>query len=121
RQRYHGLLVAATKPPVGREMLLSRLGEILLLDGRSDPMFEFSCNQFGHRLHPRGDQHLRKFQLDEHVAHWEYDVDGVTIIKELQLPWLTNAAGVRYTIKPNRPRQVEFWLLPFVALRDFHG
>src|SRR6476660_9177959 len=31
-RRYHGLLVAATLPPVGRVMLLNRIGEILKVD-----------------------------------------------------------------------------------------
>ena len=33
-RRYHGLLVAATKPPVGRLVLLSKLEETLIIDGR---------------------------------------------------------------------------------------
>ena len=33
-RRYHGLLVAATKPPVGRLVLLSKLEETLLIDGK---------------------------------------------------------------------------------------
>lgn len=41
-RRYHGLLVAATKPPVGRMVLLSKMEETLLIDGR---LFELSSNQ----------------------------------------------------------------------------
>src|SRR6266536_4981225 len=33
-RRYHGLLVAATKPPVGRMVLLSKLEETIIVDGR---------------------------------------------------------------------------------------
>ena len=33
-RRYHGLLVAATKPPVGRVVLLSKLEETLFIDGQ---------------------------------------------------------------------------------------
>ena len=33
-RRYHGLLVAATKPPVGRMVLLSKLEETLIVEGR---------------------------------------------------------------------------------------
>jgi len=33
-RRYHGLLVAATKPPVGRMVLLSKIEETLIIDGR---------------------------------------------------------------------------------------
>jgi predicted glycogen debranching enzyme len=41
-RRYHGLLTAATKPPVGRLLLLSKLEETLILDGQR---FEISANQ----------------------------------------------------------------------------
>jgi len=34
-RRYHGLLVAATKPPVGRVVMLSKLEETLLVDGQA--------------------------------------------------------------------------------------
>ena len=46
-RRYHGLLCAATTPPVGRVMVLSRVGEILHLDGKTDRPLELSVNQFG--------------------------------------------------------------------------
>jgi predicted glycogen debranching enzyme len=33
-RRYHGLLVAATKPPVGRVVMLSKLEETLFIEGQ---------------------------------------------------------------------------------------
>ncbi len=42
-RRYHGLLTAATKPPVGRLVLLSKLEETLIIDGRR---YELSANQW---------------------------------------------------------------------------
>ena len=83
-RRYHGLLCAATLPPVGRMMTLNRVGEILYLDGATDRMLELSVNQFQGNLHPRGDRYLRRFELDD-VARWEYEVEGVRVVKELQL------------------------------------
>jgi predicted glycogen debranching enzyme len=41
-RRYHGLLVAATQPPVGRMVLLSKLEETVTLDGQ---VFELSANE----------------------------------------------------------------------------
>jgi predicted glycogen debranching enzyme len=119
-RRYHGLLCAATLPPVGRMMLLNRVGEILRFDGQAEPMRELSINQFGDQFHPRGDGYLRHFQLDD-TARWEYQVEGVTVIKELQMLWLQNAIALRYTITPDRARAVELQILPFVSLRDFHS
>lgn len=118
-RRYHGLLCAATLPPVGRIMALNRIGEILCLDGDTDRLLELSINQFRQRIHPRGDRYLRRFELND-VARWEFDVEGVRVVKELQLTWMRNVAVVRYTIDPGGRRQMQFSLLPFVSLRDFH-
>ncbi len=118
-RRYHGLLCAATLPPVGRLMLLNRLGETLSLDGKTDKLLEFSINQFGHIFHPRGDLYLRRFILHNAFVRWEYDVEGIRIVKELQMPWMKNAVGVRYSIDPGE-HTAELSLLPFVRMMDFH-
>lgn len=119
-RRYHGLLCAATLPPVGRILALNRIGELIYLDGRTDEFMELSVNQFHHSFHPRGDRYLRRFEFDR-TARWEYQLDHVRITKEVQLLWHRNVIGIRYTIDPQTHRQVELHLLPFVSLRDFHG
>jgi predicted glycogen debranching enzyme len=116
-RRYHGLLCAATLPPVGRKMMLNRVAEFVTID--DTPAVELSINQFNDRFHPRGDRYLRRFSTDA-VVRWEYDVNGVTVVKELQLLWQRNTAVLRYTIEPGR-RHVEFQFAPFVSLRDFHA
>src|SRR3954452_3219935 len=78
-RRYHGVLCAATLPPVGRVMLLNRIAEILCLDGQDigapgAHLLEFSVNQFGERFHPRGEQYLRRFDLND-LALWEYEIE----------------------------------------------
>ena len=118
-RRYHGLLVAALNPPVGRYMALNRIGEIVYLDGNTNHRLEFSVNQFRNTFHPRGDQYLRRFQLGK-SARWEYEVEGVRIIKEVQLIWQKNIVGVRYSVDAGRQRRVQLQLLPFVSMRDFH-
>src|SRR5919108_5228813 len=60
-RRYHGLLTAATKPPVGRLLLLSKLEETLILDGQR---FELSANQYPGVIHPQGYRYLKRFRLD---------------------------------------------------------
>lgn len=119
-RRYHGLLCAATLPPVGRIMMLNRLGEILNLDHKESPTLEFSCNQFRQSVFPRGDQYLRRFEVDD-VARFEYDIDGARIVKEVQLLWKRNVVGIRYSIDPGHHWHARLQLLPFVSMRDFHG
>src|SRR5881392_3533705 len=60
-RRYHGLLVAALKPPAARYLLLSKLEEVVEIEGQR---FELSTNQYLNVVHPRGFQYLREFRLD---------------------------------------------------------
>src|ERR1700757_2677631 len=60
-RRYHALLTAATKPPVGRYVLLSKLDETLVING---DRFELSANQYPGVVHPRGFEYLDSFRLD---------------------------------------------------------
>src|SRR5690242_9254080 len=60
-RRYHGLLVAATKPPVGRMVLLSKFEETVSIDGRR---YELSANRYPGVIHPQGYQYLKGFRQD---------------------------------------------------------
>src|SRR5258706_16212918 len=60
-RRYHGLLVAATRPPVGRMVMLSKLAETIELDGRR---IELDTNRYPGAVSPRGYEHLSSFTLD---------------------------------------------------------
>jgi predicted glycogen debranching enzyme len=61
-RRYHGLLVAALEPPVGRMVLLSKLDEVLELRGRR---IELATNAYpGGILQPAGFEHAVSFGLD---------------------------------------------------------
>ncbi len=117
-RRYHGLLCAAMLPPVGRIMLLNRIGEILTFQGDEERLLELSINQFFDRFHPRGDRYLRQFEENDGFVQWTYEAEGIRVIKQLQMPWRMNAAGIRYMVMSERP--VELKLLPFVRLLDFH-
>ena len=119
-RRYHGLLCAATAPPVGRILALSRMGELLILDGKADNILRTSINQFHQTFFPRGEQYLRRFELGD-IATWTYDVEGVRMVKEVLAVWNRNIVGVRYTIEAAPGRSVQLQLLPFTGLRDFHG
>src|SRR4051812_4777744 len=60
-RRYHGLLVAATEPPVGRKALLSRLEETVHIGADAFPL---AANQFPGVVHPRGCGFLVSFRKD---------------------------------------------------------
>src|SRR5437899_10430300 len=74
-RRYHGLLVAATNPPVGRAVLLSKLEETLVI---GDSRYELSSNQYPGTIHPEGYRYLKNFRLDPYPI-FTYEVEGATL------------------------------------------
>jgi predicted glycogen debranching enzyme len=76
-RRYHGLLTAATKPPVGRLVLLSKLEETLVIEERR---YDLSSNQYPGVIHPQGHQYVKRFRLDPFPV-FTYEVEGVEIEK----------------------------------------
>ena len=60
-RRYHGLLTAATKPPVGRFVLLSKMEETLIIDGHR---YDLSSNQYPGAVYPEGHRYLSEFRLN---------------------------------------------------------
>ena len=58
-RRYHGLLTAATRPPVGRMLLLSKLEETLIV---GDSRVDVSTNQYVGAVHPAGFRCLTGFR-----------------------------------------------------------
>ena len=115
-RRYHGLLVGATLPPVGRIVALSRINETVERPGR--PAIELGVCYFRELILPRGDRHLQRFTHDI-TTRWEYAFEGVRITKEVLLCHGRNVVGIQYLIEP-ASEPVTLRLQPFVALRDFH-
>lgn len=114
-RRYHGALVAATLPPAGRRVLLSRLEETLVVDGAR---IEFGCNRYPGAIHPRGDRYLIGFGR-ELFPHFDYEAGGVRIRKRVA----ALAGGgtlVEYELLA-APGPVELELRPFLAGRDIHS
>ena len=69
-RRYHGLLVAALKPPVGRTVLVSGLKERVEYDGR--PLALASNRWADGTIAPDGHRLIERFQLDGTTPVWHY-------------------------------------------------
>jgi predicted glycogen debranching enzyme len=120
-RRYHGLLVAATNPPVGRMVLLSKLEETLLIDGQA---FDLSANQYPGVVHPQGFQYLKQFRLDPFPVS-TFEVEGVEIEKRVFMVHGENSTVVQYRLtagsSPQSPRECRLEIRPLIAFRDYHG
>ncbi|MBS3735077.1 MAG: glycogen debranching enzyme family protein [Phycisphaerae bacterium] len=117
-RRYHGLLVAATAPPMGRVVALSSVMERVVLAGRST---ELATHEFPGAISPDGWRRLATFRQEVAVS-FVFRFDGpdgpVELTKEVLLADNANAAAVRYTL---RGAAGTLHLQPLVALRDFHA
>ncbi|NBB95704.1 MAG: glycogen debranching protein [Planctomycetes bacterium] len=113
-RRYHGLLVAATNPPVGRVLALSTLMEQLVVDGK---IIDLATNEFADTFSPNGAELLAEFR-DDHAATFVWQVGETTVTREVLLAADANAVAVRYHI--DGPAE-KLLIRPFTALRDFHA
>jgi len=116
-RRYHALLIAATKPPAERMVLLSKLEETLVVDGQR---FDLSANQYPGVIHPQGYRYLQQFRLDPFPI-FTYAAGGVEVQKSIFMPHGENGVVVQYTMRSATARAVQLELRPLIAFRDFHS
>ena len=118
-RRYHGLLIAATLPPLGRMLLLSKFEETLILGGER---FDLSTNQYRGKIHPEGYKNLTGFRL-EPFPIWTYEVNGVELERSVFMPHGENTLVCQWKIKNNSalctPHSA-LELRPLLAFRDHH-
>ncbi|HZQ69173.1 MAG TPA: amylo-alpha-1,6-glucosidase [Terriglobales bacterium] len=116
-RRYHGLLVAATKPPVGRYVLLSKVEETLIIDGKT---FELGTNRYPGVVHPQGFSLLQQFRLDPFPV-FTFSADGIELEKSVFMVQGENTTVVQYRILTPNARQIQLEVRPLIAFRDYHS
>ncbi len=116
-RRYHGLLTAATKPPAGRMLLLSKLEEVVTVNGRR---YELSANQYPGVIHPRGDELQKTFQQDPFPV-FTYSLDNIEILKRVFMVHGENTTVVEYELVAPSETEVVLEIRPLIAFRDFHS
>lgn len=114
-RRYHGLLVAATTPPLGRVLLLSKLEETVALEGRR---FEFGTSFYPGAVHPRGHEYLVAFERALFPS-FAYEAGGVRIRKTIAAVHGANATALLYEVL-EAPAPFDLELRPLAAFRGHH-
>jgi predicted glycogen debranching enzyme len=120
-RRYHGLLVAALKPPVDRILLVSRVDEVLII---GKERYEISSSEYENTVYPKGYRYLEEVRLDLYPT-FTYVVGGVKLNKSVLMLHGENTTYITYSIEtsPNGPRtsQIILEVRPLVAFRDHHS
>ncbi|MFN7972641.1 MAG: amylo-alpha-1,6-glucosidase [Acidobacteriota bacterium] len=114
-RRYHGLLVAALRPPVERFVMLSKLEDVVTTPSGSFPL---SCNHYGDVVHPDGFRHLQAMDA-EPIPTWTFEMPGAVIEKSIVMVPGRNATLVRYQVRSGRALRLS--LTPLLAPRDYHA
>lgn len=115
-RRYHGLLVAATRPPVGRMVMLSKLDETIEIEGQR---LEMTTNVYSGVVHPNGYRYLQNFTKDFFPV-FTYEAAGVRLQKTIAAVNGENTTLILYEVSEASPA-FTLELRPFMAGRDYHS
>lgn len=116
-RRYHGWLVAALNPPVGRVVLVAKCNEIAYLDGSAYPL---TTNEYADgTVHPRGYYHLESFRLEGTIPVFTYALAEALLEKRLWMVHGANTTYITYTLQ-RTARPLTLAITPLVTFRSHH-
>lgn len=118
-RRYHGLLVAALKPPLGRTLLLTKLDETAVYDKNSYLLY---ANRWAGGVvdPPNGCLHIERFQLESTVPVWRFACGDALLEKRVWMQPGANTTYIHYDLcRATKP--LTLTLKALVNYRDYHG
>lgn len=117
-RRYHGLLVAALTPPLGRTLLVAKLDVTAHYLGASYPLF---CNEFiDGTLSPLGNFYLESFYLDGLTPVWRYTLADALLEKRIEMAASQNTTFVHFTLL-RASATINLEIRPLCTYRDYHS
>ncbi len=124
---YHGLLVAALRPPVERDVLITKIDETIELLDKT--VFKLGVNEYHDgTIDPQGYTYLDTFSLDADVPCFRYRLDEkMTLEKRVWMEYGQNTTYVQYLLRgsddgreaPDAP--LTLTLTPFCLYRNHHS
>ncbi len=117
-RRYHGLLLAALQPPVGRTQLVSALDATARYDGAE---YRLATHHWADgAVDPRGYEFLESFRLEGTTPVWRFSLGDALLEQRVWLRQGENTTYVQYTLlRAGGPLELEAKAL--VNYRDFHA
>ncbi len=114
---YHGLLVAALKPPLARSLLVTKIDETIQYDGHHHRLF---VNRWADDIvDPNGYWYLESFHLEGTIPVWRFAVGDALLEKRI---WMAAGANITYVyyqlVRGSQPLVLSFKVL--VNYRDYH-
>lgn len=123
-RRYHGLLMAALQPPLGRTLLLAKLEETVEYDGiypDNGRFYELFCNRWGDgAIEPEGYKYLDRFHLEGTTPVWTFAIGNALLEKRIWMQPGANTTYIQYKlVRATGPMTIDARML--VNYRDYHA
>jgi len=117
-RRYHGLLVAALQPPLGRTQLVALFDEVVHYAGAD---FSLTTHRWASgAIEPQGFLNLESFHLEGTAPVWTFALADALLEKRVWMRQGENTTYIQYTLlRGSAP--VELELKALVNYRDFHS
>jgi predicted glycogen debranching enzyme len=117
-RRYHGLLVAALQPPVGRYQLVVGFNEVARY---ADAEYPLATHQWASgAVDPKGFLNIESFRLDGMTPVWTYALADALLEKRVWMRHGENTTYVEYTLLRGTGA-IDLELKALVNYRDFHA
>src|SRR5215471_1492879 len=117
-RRYHGLLIAALKPPLGRTLLVTKLEDVARY---ADHSYSLSTNRWTDgTLDPEGYRHIERFRLDGTTPVWTFTCADALLEKRLWMQQGSNTTYIRYSLV-RASSSLELELKALVNYRGYHA
>src|SRR5215472_6081462 len=117
-RRYHGLLVAALHPPVGRTQLVAKLEETAGYEGGE---FALATNRWSSgAVEPKGYLNIESFRLEGTIPVWRFALGDALLEKRIWMRQGENTTYVQYSVL-RRSGPLRLALRVLVNYRDFHS
>jgi predicted glycogen debranching enzyme len=117
-RRYHGLLIAALNPPLGRTLMLTKLDDTAFYGDRFYPLH---TNRWADAtVGPHGYRHIERFTLDGTIPTWRYACADALLEKRIWMQSGVNTTYVSYRLlRASQP--LTLTCKAMVNYRDYHG
>ena len=117
-RRYHGLLVAALQPPLGRTQLVAALDETARYTGAN---YALATQRWASgAVDPLGFLYLESFRLEGTTRVWTYALADALLEKRVWMAQGENTTFIQYTLsRASNPLALD--LKALVNYRDFHS
>lgn len=116
-RKYHGLLVAALRPPGDRRVFLARLDEDVII-GKN--VFRLGAGEFQDGFFPQGYSFLKEFSVSPY-PQYVYAVGDIEVKKTVFMSYGKNAVTVAYNILNEGGSDFQMRVFPLLSWRPFHS